>query len=131
LRSLQSRIREKFGVSIAETGAQDSWQTAELTVACVASDANHARQTLEKIADFIEEYTCLSRLSRPRANWSISSESVAASTTGSARFHRRDTEAQRRVEGEREKRVKRRDAKGKERAEGTNIFSFPLCDTLS
>jgi len=43
LRSLQSRIREKFGVSIAETGAQDSWQTVELTVACAASDANHAR----------------------------------------------------------------------------------------
>ena len=56
LRSLQSRIREKFGVSIAETGAQDSWQTAELTVACAASDANHVRQTLEKIADFIEEF---------------------------------------------------------------------------
>lgn len=56
LRSLQGRIREKFGVSIAETGAQDSWQTAELTVACAASDANHARQTLEKIADFIDEF---------------------------------------------------------------------------
>ena len=56
LRSLQSRLRDEFRISIAETGAQDSWQTAELTIACAASDANYARATLEKIADFIEEF---------------------------------------------------------------------------
>ena len=54
LRSLQSRIRDQFGVSIAETGAQDVWQTAELTIAIAASDADHARATLDKIADFID-----------------------------------------------------------------------------
>jgi uncharacterized protein YlxP (DUF503 family) len=56
LRSLQSRIRDQFGVSIAETGAQDVWQTAELTIAVAASDAVHARATLEKIADFIDAF---------------------------------------------------------------------------
>ena len=56
LRSLQARLREQFGVSVAETGAQDVWQTAELTIACAASDAAHARATLEKIADFIEDF---------------------------------------------------------------------------
>lgn len=56
LRSLQSRIRDQFGVSIAETGAQDVWQTAELTIACAASDAAYARATLEKIADFIDAF---------------------------------------------------------------------------
>ncbi len=56
LRSLQSRIRDQFGVSIAETGAQDVWQTAELTIAIAASDADHARATLDKIADFIDAF---------------------------------------------------------------------------
>jgi uncharacterized protein len=56
LRSLQSRIRDTFGVSIAETGAQDRWQLAELTIACAASDAAHAQATLEKIADFVEAF---------------------------------------------------------------------------
>lgn len=56
LRSLQSRIRDQFGVSIAETGAQDIWQTAELTIAIAASDAVYARATLEKIADFIDAF---------------------------------------------------------------------------
>ena len=56
LRSLQSRLRDQFSLSVAETGAQDSWQTAELTIAIAASDATYARATLEKIADFIEEF---------------------------------------------------------------------------
>lgn len=56
LRSLQSRIRDQFGVSIAETGAQDVWQTAELTIAIAASAADHARATLDKIADFIDAF---------------------------------------------------------------------------
>lgn len=56
VRSLQARIREKFGVSVAETGEHDLWQSAELTIALAASDARHARATLEKIAEFIEEF---------------------------------------------------------------------------
>ena len=56
LRSLQSRLRDTFGISVAETGAQDVWQTAELTIAIAASDANHARATLDKIAEFIDDF---------------------------------------------------------------------------
>jgi uncharacterized protein YlxP (DUF503 family) len=56
VRSLQARIREKFGVSVAETGEHDLWQSAELTIALAASDARHARATLEKIAEFIDDF---------------------------------------------------------------------------
>lgn len=56
VRSLQRRIRDTFGVSVAETGDHDLWQSAELTVACAAGDAAHARATLEKIADFVEDF---------------------------------------------------------------------------
>jgi uncharacterized protein len=56
VRSLQARIRETFGVSIAETGDLDLWQSAELTIALAASDARHARATLDKIAEFIDDF---------------------------------------------------------------------------
>lgn len=56
VRSLKSRLRDTFGVSVAETGTQDVWQTAELTIAIAASDVAHARATLDKIADFIDEF---------------------------------------------------------------------------
>ena len=56
VRSLQARIRENFGVSVAETGDQDLWQSAEITIALAASDARHARATLDKIAEFIDEF---------------------------------------------------------------------------
>jgi uncharacterized protein YlxP (DUF503 family) len=56
VRSLQARIRELFGVSIAETGDHDLWQSAELTIALAASDLRHARATLDKIAEFIDDF---------------------------------------------------------------------------
>ncbi len=56
VRSLQARIREVFGVSIAETGDHDLWQSAELTIALAASDQRHARATLDKIAEFIDDF---------------------------------------------------------------------------
>ena len=56
VRSLQARLRERFGVSVAETGDHDLWQSAELTLALAASDARHARATLDKIAEFVEAF---------------------------------------------------------------------------
>ncbi len=56
VRSLQARIREHFGVSIAETGDHDLWQSAELTIALAVSDARHARATFDKIAEFIDNF---------------------------------------------------------------------------
>ncbi len=56
LRSLQSRLREKFNLSVAETGAQDRWQIAELTIAYATSDAAQARATLDQVADFIDSF---------------------------------------------------------------------------
>jgi uncharacterized protein YlxP (DUF503 family) len=55
VRSLQQRLRERFSVSVAETGGQDKWQTAEVLVAYAASDAGRAREVLAKIVSFVEE----------------------------------------------------------------------------
>lgn len=55
LKSLLTRIRQKFNVSVAETGAQDKWQAAELAVACVATDSEQVHRVLEKVLNFIEQ----------------------------------------------------------------------------
>ncbi len=56
LRSLQARLRNTFSVSVAETGAQDKWQVAELLVTYAASDGRHAQEVLSKVVAFVEGY---------------------------------------------------------------------------
>lgn len=55
LRSLQGRLRERFNVSVAETGGQDTWQAADLLVVYAASDAQRAQGLLAKVVEFVEE----------------------------------------------------------------------------
>ena len=56
LRSLQGRLRDAFPVSVAETGGQDTWQTAEVLVTYAASDARRAEEVLTKVVDFVEGF---------------------------------------------------------------------------
>ena len=51
--SLMSRIRNKFNVSIAEVGDNDSWQIASLGITCVSNDAAHADRMLSSVVEFI------------------------------------------------------------------------------
>ena len=51
--SLTSRIRNKFNVSIAEVGDNDSWQIASLGITCVSNDAAHADRMLSSVVEFI------------------------------------------------------------------------------
>jgi uncharacterized protein len=50
LRSLETRIRNKFNVSIAEVEHQDLWQRARLAVVGVNTDHSHLESTLQHIA---------------------------------------------------------------------------------
>lgn len=52
--SLKERVRGRFNVSVAETGAQDRRDLAELTVAVVAAHRAHADTLLDKIDAFVE-----------------------------------------------------------------------------
>ena len=54
LRSLQSRLRQRFNVAVAEVGAQDSHQTAILGLCCVGSGSVHTEQALDSALRFIE-----------------------------------------------------------------------------
>ncbi len=46
LRSLESRLRERFNVSVAEVEHQDLWQRANLAVVAVNTDKPHLDSTL-------------------------------------------------------------------------------------
>ncbi len=54
VKSLTTRVRQVFNVSIAEVDDLDAWQRATLGIVCVSSDANYARGLLEKVIDNIE-----------------------------------------------------------------------------
>ena len=50
LRSLETRIRNRFNVSIAEVEHQDLWQRARLAVVSVNTDHGHLESTLQSVA---------------------------------------------------------------------------------
>jgi uncharacterized protein YlxP (DUF503 family) len=56
LRSLISRVRKDFNVSIAEVDQQDSWQAATLGIACVSADAAYAHGLLSRVVEAIQSY---------------------------------------------------------------------------
>jgi uncharacterized protein YlxP (DUF503 family) len=56
IRSLRDRLRNKFNVSVSETGLQDVHSRAELTIALVASDARMAESVLEKADRLVESH---------------------------------------------------------------------------
>ena len=49
VKSVTSRVRNKFNVSVAEVDAHDLWQSAVIGIACVSNDASYAHGLLEKV----------------------------------------------------------------------------------
>ncbi|NLW02212.1 MAG: DUF503 domain-containing protein [Clostridiaceae bacterium] len=54
VRSLVERIKNRFNVSVAETGAHDSWNHCEIGIACVSNESAHADSMLAAVANYIE-----------------------------------------------------------------------------
>jgi len=54
LKSLIQRLKNKFNLSVAETGFQDNWQQAVLAFSVISSDHALVNRALDKILDFIE-----------------------------------------------------------------------------
>lgn len=55
LKSLVARLQNKFKVSVAEVGDNDSWQLATIGVACVSNDERHANQVLASVIEFVRK----------------------------------------------------------------------------
>ncbi len=56
VRSLRDRLRDKFNVSVAETGLNDVHARAELTIALVATDGQFAESVFQKADQFVDEH---------------------------------------------------------------------------
>ena len=53
LKSIVTRVRTKFNVSVAEVDNHDQWQLATVGVCLVSNDNRYTNEVLSKIADFI------------------------------------------------------------------------------
>jgi uncharacterized protein YlxP (DUF503 family) len=54
VRSLSTKLRNKFNLAVAEVDNLDRWQTATLGLTVVSNDAGHAREQLDQIVAFVE-----------------------------------------------------------------------------
>ncbi|MBI4337962.1 MAG: DUF503 domain-containing protein [Chloroflexi bacterium] len=55
LRSLETRVRQRFNVAIAEVADQDAWQVGTIGFACVSNAGAHADQMMAQVVHFIED----------------------------------------------------------------------------
>ena len=55
LKSIVTRVRNKYNVAIAEMDDQDLWQLATLGIACLSNDAQQVDEVLSKVVDFITQ----------------------------------------------------------------------------
>jgi len=55
IKSVQGKLRNRFNVSVAEVGGQDSRQRAVLAVVCAASDERYAQGLLQKVVNRLEK----------------------------------------------------------------------------
>ena len=53
LKSITSRVANKFNVSVAEVDDHDLWQLATLGISCVSNDKRHTNEVLSKVVDYI------------------------------------------------------------------------------
>ena len=53
LKSINTRVRNKFNVSVAEIDDHDLWQLAALGICCVSNNKRHTNEVLSKVVEFI------------------------------------------------------------------------------
>ena len=53
LKSITTRVRNKFDVSIAEVDDNGLWQSAVLGICCVSNNSRYTNGVLSKVIDFI------------------------------------------------------------------------------
>lgn len=55
VRSIARRVRNRFNLSVAEVGGQDTWQRAVIGLSTVGLQGGEVRAVLDRAIDFIEE----------------------------------------------------------------------------
>ena len=54
VRSIVSRVRNRFNLSVAEVGGQGTWQSVQLGLSAAGSDTGVVRSELRRAIDFVE-----------------------------------------------------------------------------
>lgn len=54
IKSLTTRVRNQFNVSVSELGDNDLWQKAEVGVAIISNDSKHANQVLSQVVEWVQ-----------------------------------------------------------------------------
>jgi uncharacterized protein YlxP (DUF503 family) len=55
LKSLKTRMKNKFNIAIAEVDYLDKWQRSVLGIACVANERRFVDETLSKVMNAVEK----------------------------------------------------------------------------
>ena len=53
VKSILSRIRNKFNVSVAEVDDNELWQIATIGISCVSNNKRYTNQVLSRVVDFV------------------------------------------------------------------------------
>ena len=53
LKSITTRVRNKFNVSVAEVDDQNLWQRVTLGICCVSNNNRYTNEVLSKVVDLI------------------------------------------------------------------------------
>ena len=53
-RSITSRLRQKFNVSVAEVDDLDQWKTVTLGISCVSNDSRHANSMISNAVQYLQ-----------------------------------------------------------------------------
>jgi hypothetical protein len=54
VKSVVTRVRSRFNVSVAEIGSNDKWQMIELGISAVGNDRRFVNSALDKVLSFLE-----------------------------------------------------------------------------
>jgi hypothetical protein len=55
LKSIISRVRNKFDVAVAEVDNNDAWQLATIGFCCISNNKRHTNEVLSRVINFIEK----------------------------------------------------------------------------
>jgi uncharacterized protein YlxP (DUF503 family) len=55
IKSICERLKRRFNLAVAETDAQDIWQTGELGIAMVGNQSRYIVSKLDKAINFVED----------------------------------------------------------------------------
>jgi uncharacterized protein YlxP (DUF503 family) len=55
IKRICERLRQRFNLAVAETDAQDIWQTGELGIVAVGNQSGYIDSKLDKAINFVED----------------------------------------------------------------------------